>query len=73
MNEQRKQDADYPNYFDEMIQLGSEVQLGQIAKVAIYHDDWCAFFGGGVCNCEPEVKQEWVKSADEVLDELGES
>jgi hypothetical protein len=24
----------------------------------IYHDEWCNFFKGGVCNCNPEFVQE---------------
>lgn len=22
----------------------------------VYHDDWCAIFSGGMCNCEPTIQ-----------------
>jgi hypothetical protein len=29
---------------------------GQVIGVKVYHDNWCAIFRGGQCNCSPEIK-----------------
>jgi hypothetical protein len=29
---------------------------GTLVHIAVMHDDWCAIFKGGVCNCDPDVE-----------------
>jgi hypothetical protein len=41
----------------DLLESGELVRLepGQLKQINIYHDDWCAIFHGGACNCNPEV------------------
>lgn len=32
---------------------GDEMKSGRRYDIETLHDDWCAYFRGGVCNCEP--------------------
>lgn len=31
------------------------VARGKVNHAFVSHDDWCAIFKGGVCDCDPEV------------------
>lgn len=31
------------------------LKLGTLRHIDIFHDDWCAIFKGGECNCNPDV------------------
>ena len=31
--------------------------VGEVTKIDVKHDDWCAIFKGGVCNCNPIIKR----------------
>lgn len=51
-----------PNYLAPLIE-GVKAQLdigipkpGSIGHAFVYHDNWCAIFKGGVCNCNPDIK-----------------
>ena len=44
-----------PNYLGELIKLKNRIPPGSIISVTVLHDDWCAVFGGGVCDCSPEI------------------
>jgi len=47
-----------PAYVRELVELYRQGKLpaGRLADVDVYHDDDCAIWTGGTCNCEPEVK-----------------
>ena len=30
-------------------------KVGELSYVDIAHDDWCAIYGGGVCDCDPDI------------------
>lgn len=33
---------------------------GKVFVANIRHDDWCAIWGGGLCNCDPDIEVvEW--------------
>ena len=36
-----------------MRQFGDQMKPGRRYDIQTLHDDWCACFAGGVCNCEP--------------------
>jgi hypothetical protein len=45
------------NYFEKLIKLVEEGKvIPGLSEVAVYHDDWCAVYRGGYCDCDPEVK-----------------
>lgn len=46
------------NYYRKLLELYEEgkVPSKSVTDVDIYHDDWCAIYRGGYCNCEPEIK-----------------
>ena len=48
-----------PHYLpcvDDLIRRhAGELQPGTVCQVNIYHDDGCAVFGGGACDCNPTV------------------
>ena len=29
---------------------------GSVNSIAVVHDDWCAIFAGGFCNCDPDIR-----------------
>ena len=52
------------NYFQKLqvlIAAGVTGKVGVLSQTRIYHDDWCAIFRGGYCNCDPDI---------EVMDEI---
>jgi hypothetical protein len=48
---------DMPRYMDALMKLAGNPKQGQIIEVNIQHDDWCAHWKGGACNCDFNVKQ----------------
>ena len=36
--------------------LEDGVTPGRVLHVEVRHDDWCRAWGGGSCNCTPEVE-----------------
>ena len=28
-----------------------------VRHINVSHDDWCALFKGGVCNCDPDIRE----------------
>jgi len=48
-----------PNYIRALkaaIRSGKlKTAAGQVVHIDVAHDDWCAIFKGGICNCDPEV------------------
>lgn len=43
------------NYFAKVMALTATVERGKVYVVTVAHDDWCAIYGGGYCNCDPDV------------------
>ncbi len=46
------------NYFPKLERLANTGSFppGTITNVYVRHDDWCAIFDGGVCNCTPDIE-----------------
>lgn len=40
---------------DQLLKAG--LSAGTVVHVAVYHDDWCAIFRGGRCNCQPATSK----------------
>jgi hypothetical protein len=46
------------NYYVRLIEAlkkSPELRAAGIHNIDIRHDDWCAIYKGGYCNCEPEI------------------
>lgn len=41
------------NYLRKLLTL--DLERGAGYEVRVLHDDWCAFFAGGACDCDPEL------------------
>jgi hypothetical protein len=46
------------NYWEKLLRFVEQWPLppGRITEVDVCHDDWCAIYQGGYCNCDPEIK-----------------
>lgn len=44
-----------PNYLPKVRALGQNLRRGTTHHVTVAHDDWCGYFQGTQCNCNPEV------------------
>lgn len=31
------------------------IEIG-VTHVSIFHDNWCAIYSGGFCNCDPDIR-----------------
>ncbi len=51
---------EYPAYLPELIdKLRAELSGGPgVCHIHVYHDDDCAIWHGGVCDCKPDVRTE---------------
>lgn len=51
---------DEHNYMKKILNLVAEGKLdpapGEVRHVYTLHDDWCAFWDGGLCNCDCEIE-----------------
>lgn len=58
MNDPAGNDARKHNYYKKLLQLYDQGTLGKpgLTEIDICHDDWCAIYRGGYCNCNPEVR-----------------
>jgi hypothetical protein len=47
-----------PAYVAQLLELlwGGALRAGEITHFRVEHDDGCAFFSRGVCDCRPEVR-----------------
>ena len=45
------------NYLTKIKKLYAEGKIpsASLSNVDIYHDDWCAIYRGGLCDCDPDV------------------
>jgi hypothetical protein len=54
-----------PNYMEACLKQGEKMleKPPGLYIVDIEHDDWCEIWKGGICNCNPIVKEgkEWTK------------
>jgi len=49
--------AKIPNYLKKISATAQQLQLAPgLHIVQVLHDDWCAIWRDGECNCEPEVR-----------------
>ena len=46
----------YMRQLSELCRKGRLPAEAGVHHIDIYHDDWCASFRGGACDCEPEIK-----------------
>ena len=46
------------NYYAKLMKLYQEGRLpaASLSEVEILHDDWCAVYTGGYCNCDPDIQ-----------------
>ncbi len=47
-----------PKYLEEIARMlaAERAEPGSVTHVAVRHDDWCAIFRGGGCDCHPSVE-----------------
>ena len=45
------------NYVKKVLPIIAHLELkpGSVVEWTTYHDDWCGFFRGGRCNCDPDL------------------
>lgn len=55
----------YGNYKDPTMEETSDLQPGDVLRVEVYHDDSCALWTGGACNCDPELVTNLVRRGGE--------
>lgn len=50
-------DSTQPNYVKEMTRLfdAGVIKRGEFLMVDVAHDDWCAIYQGGPCDCDPDI------------------
>lgn len=39
------------------------VKRGTVQSIGVLHDDDCAIFDGGYCDCDPDIKVRWTQTA----------
>lgn len=45
-----------PRYMRPLIRALKERQVpAGFHRVTVRHDEWCAIWKGGICNCDPEI------------------
>jgi hypothetical protein len=42
------------NYLRALLKIAPTLPAGFVT-INVLHDDWCAFFAGGACDCDPEL------------------
>ena len=50
--------ASVPNYLGQILELYARgaFEPGSIVHINVAHDDGCAIFAVGVCDCQPDVR-----------------
>ncbi len=45
-------------YLSRLLQFAPDLAElpGRVGHILVSHDDWCAFFNDGVCNCDPDIR-----------------
>ncbi len=56
------------NYIPKVLalSLAATLEPGTVSAILVTHDDWCAIYRGGCCDCDPDVS---IKTAAEALAE----
>jgi hypothetical protein len=49
------------NYLKKIAELERELAPGSVWNALVAHDDSCAIFKDGECNCDPDIGLELVK------------
>ena len=46
-------------YLSKLLQFAPDLAElpGRVGHILVSHDDWCAFFKGRACNCDPDVRE----------------
>jgi len=47
-------DTPLPNYLAKL--LAMDFAAGTVTIVTVRHDDWCTFWAGGSCDCDPVIE-----------------
>jgi len=59
-----------PNYLEKVLALGYSVIAqggqGKVHHITVAHDDWCAIWLGGSCDCNPDVSLSQPQAHEEV-------
>jgi hypothetical protein len=51
-------DGESHHYIEKLMRYVEQATVGTgDHHVRISHDDWCAMFKGGVCNCDPDIRE----------------
>jgi len=62
-----------PNYMVKILEGYQEhpewYMPGKLVRLHIFHDEWCAIYEGGACNCNPDIKPELMEQDATKLDE----
>ena len=46
------------NHIEKLLRYVAKTPLGIGDRhVKVSHDDWCAFFTGRACNCDPDIRE----------------
>jgi hypothetical protein len=54
MRRRRRMTHNYIKKFQKLVDEGKlDSTPGEMSAVRVEHDDWCLFFKGGECNCDP--------------------
>ena len=56
------------NYVPKMLDAVAGIaRPGYLLKTTVEHDDWCGWFDGGACNCDPDIIVEVVDDVEDLL------
>ena len=51
-------DGQRHNYIEKLMRFMRRTLLGKRdIHVKVSHDDWCAYFKGRACNCDPDIRE----------------
>jgi hypothetical protein len=50
----RAGEHNYQKEFRRLVRAGV-LKTGEISLINVVHDDWCAIYGGSVCDCNPDI------------------
>ncbi len=50
--------GDQPHsYIEKLLRYLEQTTLKSGGHIKVSHDDWCAFFTGRACNCDPDIRE----------------
>ena len=62
---------DLPRYLRRLLDGGWTPGPGEVVALDVRHDDDCAFWRGGACDCEPDIEMKRVEPTENRNDERG--